>query len=428
MEDKPKDFKSKEIPSILFKRSIYDLSLLNISEPGQSRTVLEPITLKAYYDSKDQLVEVAIINSTAEIPKRVVRALSLCTPFHPSLTRLTIKRGGLTHVLIQEICRLLPHSNLTDVCLDDTFVPQGTYYILLQEASQIKYLSLNRCRISDAVCQKIAANLDFGCSAANSLRVLELVSNNITNLGAVCLGRMLRSNRGLLHLNLAGNKIGDEGGTAILSSLMEFRLTDDEQLEGKRRRFRYLENKQEIYKRCIVELLTKPSKAGTHTGSSGGASHRKSMISKRSHKSKKFFFAGEGDSNLHEMAEQLALGIVGEFVDPFCPECVVVRDGIKYSKGNLVLCSLNMAYNNLGNFSLEKLNNVIIQQQHLIKLPPETGLLRMILDGNPLPATCNELERIGSYFESINGHKATAPKKRPSSTSRKSRSGRSGSR
>ncbi|XP_021191122.3 uncharacterized protein LOC110376836 [Helicoverpa armigera] len=350
------------------------------------------VPIIAYYDVKHRLVELAIIGSTTEVSRKIFHALSLSIPYHSMLTRFTFRRSLTTYLIIYEINRLLPISSITEVCFDDTYVKEGNYYILLENSSQVRYLSLNRCRINDDICKKIFSNLGIGTQASQGLQCLELGSNEITDVGAKYIASVLRVNRYLLHLNLSGNKITDIGFIPILDSLMEFKLTREENMELKRRKLYFLNNKMEVYSRCLAELKYGKSDDLDNAASSG----RKLLMRRLRRKSRKII----AEQSVQDIAEMMAKGIVGVFHDPFSDDNVEYKNCGLYSKGNLVMCYINIAYNQIGYASVQRLAQVLSYQDSIIK-SDDSGLVRITLDGNPIPNDCWELCEIDMYFKKI---------------------------
>ncbi|CAH1636125.1 unnamed protein product [Spodoptera littoralis] len=373
----------------------------------------EVVPITAYYDVKKRLIEVAFLECQVTVSRKIIQAISLSLPYHSALTRFTFRRSGLTDKLIYEINKLLPISNITEVCFDDSHVKEGNYYILLEQFSQLKYLSLNRCCINDDICKKIFTNIHFHAPAGNTLQVLELGSNEITDEGAKFIGTVLRTNRCLLHLNLSGNMITDEGFRPMIETLMKFPLESDEIMAMRRRKFRYLQNKINVYIRCLKDL--KYGRAPTPTPASvddmeSSISGRRSLLKHSHKKHKKISRQSEADR-----AEAMARGIAGDFEDPFAPENLVYKDdNVAYSTGNLILCYLNMAYNNLEFPSLQRIKQVLAYQDDVAKARKETGLIRVILDGNYIPQKCDDMEEIDLYLRKVVILKSWVRKARPS--------------
>ncbi|KAG6458608.1 hypothetical protein O3G_MSEX010962 [Manduca sexta] len=347
---------------------------------------LDAVSLNAIYDARGYLVEVAIINCPFIIHRKVIQAINLCVPFHAFLTKLVIRGHGATSILLHEIGKLLPHSNLTHVCLDDTGVPEGNYYVLLDQTSQLKCLSLNRCNIGDKACKELAVRIDFDGPAYSSLMVLELSSNFITDVGAESLGNTLKMNRRLLHLNLTGNKITDVGAKAILQHLMEFEITGSEVRHSVRRKESYIAEREIVLEKCIEEAIRQKIEV---------LSPNSTIKKSKSTKFKKSQLLNTvEDQSISELAEKMTTEIMGEFDDPFCTENVVKKKIKYFSMGNMVLCSLNLSYNQLEYPSIRMIADVLKYQSHIAKPERATGLLRIIIDGNLIPNSCEEYKAI----------------------------------
>lgn len=361
------------------------------------------IPVKAHYDTRGHLLEVSIIGCPYEIHRKVIQAFSICIPFHSLFTKLTIRRGGLTNPILHEIGKMLPHSNLTDICLDDCNVPDGKYDAIFEQTSQLKYLSLNRCNIDNTTCKALAAKIDVGC-AGSALLVLELGSNLISDRGAKALGESLRRNRRLLHLNLSGNNITDAGVSAMLSHLMEFKMTWDEIVDARQRKLKYTEKKMEVYAQCYEEVL-KRQRSEILAGSgclkkplkSKSLRNEKEDSRKKTKKGAPSVFVEE--KSPADIAVALTMDVVGKFNDPYDENSVVKREEHSHSKGNMVLCSLNLAYNNLSFMSITKIHEVLKYQDRMAKSSGATGLLRVVFEGNYIPTYCVEYDRIGMFLK-----------------------------
>jgi hypothetical protein len=357
------------------------------------------IPITAYYDSHNHLAEISIVNCPVKISRKVIQAISLCLPFHSFLTKLTIRKGGLHSSLLYEIGKMLPHSQITEVCLDDTSVPEGNYYVLLDQVTHLKHLSLSRCNLGDDICKEIFTRINYGRPAQN-LVVLDLSSNSITDLGAKYIGSTLRKNRQLVHINLAGNFITDIGLSLILKHLAEFPLDHEETIERSLKSMEYYRNKMEVYKNCMAQLSNQAKMdempvAGTEKRLSASNRHHRLKKSRRSLKSV------IEELNPTEIAEKMTKEIVGEFVYPYDKENVYKKADSFYCVGNLKLCSLNLAFNNLEFTSLTKMIDVLEYQSSAEKGPQDTGLMRLVLEGNNFPKSSVELEKIGIYLSRV---------------------------
>ncbi|KAI8437452.1 hypothetical protein MSG28_011775 [Choristoneura fumiferana] len=352
----------------------------------------DAIILTATYDHNGRLVEIAFIDCILPLNRQVMKVISLCLPFHAMLTKLTIKEKRLNCGILYEIAKFLPFSNLTDICLDSSYVRQGNYYILLDQTSSLKCLSLSNCNISDIVCREIAERIEFQRPASKNLLVLNLSYNKITDLGAEALGRSLRTNRRLLHLNLCNNKLSAVGAEHILVHLSKFQLTATEVMEMKRQGIEYFQTKAAVIEKCLKQIRLNRLPARSE------ASRRRSQLAKRQ------TLMGEvkGSSD-YENAEMMALGIVGPFEYAFTSQNTVFKDGHRFCIGNFTLCSLNLGYNNLDFFNITKIVDILSYQSSLMH-SRGTGLMRLVIEGNNLPESCTEYTLIKTYLQLVTDH------------------------
>nr|XP_026500125.1 leucine-rich repeat-containing protein 71-like [Vanessa tameamea] len=354
------------------------------------------IPVSTYYNYKGQLVEIAIVNCSFNINTKIIKVINLILPFHTTLHSLKIKRGGLTHAVLYEISKLLPHSNITDVCLDDNYLPEGNYYLLLEKLNSIRNLSLQRCHINDEVCKRIADLLYFAYPASKTLLTLDLASNCINDVGAECLGMMLRQNRTLLYMNISDNKITDVGANYILTHLISFPLTKDEKITKHFKHFKYFTERVEVYNRCKDTILNRLKEEENKENQKYIRRLTKLGREQNIDKMKKLIVHFK-DSSINQEAEKMTTEIVGEFKDVFDDQNIVRENGQTYEIGNLRICYLNIAYNNLGYWSIRKIYDVLKYQNKINKPAECKGLLKIVLEGNNLPESCYELNAI-EYF------------------------------
>lgn len=357
----------------------------------------DEIVVVAVCDAAGRLVELRF-DRCREIPRLLMQIVALCVPYQPLLTRLEVRRAPLEGEALYEIGKFLPLSQLTDVCLDDSPVPQKNYRSLL-EHERLRRLSLARCELDDADCAALAAALAHPLPASRNLAVLSLVSNAIADAGARALAEALRSNRALQHLNLAGNRVGDEGALALFRALREFPLTYEELTTKRRRYISFLRNRREVYLSCLGSLtaarLDRPAEEGARARRRTAPARRKSVASPSP------VSVGSGPSvqdAVAARADAMAAELVGAHADPFALEETAVRDGYLHSLGNTALCFLNLAHNSLGYLSVAALADLLRYQAALVR-KAGPGLLRVVLDGNPLPATCAEYRLIQDLLE-----------------------------
>lgn len=344
---------------------------------------VEPyIPLITKYNTKGFLVELSIYNCQFIIPQRFMKLIAVCLPYNRDLNKLSIRKGGLSQECIYQISELLPLSNITEVCLDDNYVREGNYYVLLEELSSLKILSLCRCSINEVICENIVKGLEPG-RPGHKLQSLSLSSNFIGDIGARQFGHLLRTNRNLLHLNLADNGITNEGATAILRILGEFQLNEREIRKRTQRKIVFMKRKIKAYIKIINEETAKRRRSILSA----------SYIDNTRSKSKKIFSPSKKDkpgktvnqdlpkSNEQKMSDMVA-SMAGQFHDTFDDSNTVRRKNKIYCIGNLSLSYLNLAFNNLDNMILKVIRQLLEYQARLPKPSSCKGLIRLMIDGN----------------------------------------------
>ncbi|XP_072933247.1 uncharacterized protein [Epargyreus clarus] len=372
--------------TIVSQQSEVKTSATSKSEEGEPCDDANALTIIAMYDTYNCLSE--IILSKVKVPRIMMQVMGLLLPYFPNLITLTVRRCRIECYIIYEISKMLELSCITTLCLDESPVVEQNYDMLLCQQSNLRNLSLCRCKINDDACKLIALKLCHGAPAEN-LQVLNLSSNHITDIGAKYLGDALRTNRRLRYLNLADNRIGDDGAAHVLNVLMEFPLTHDEVVNKRLRYIKYLKCKQALYLRYLNECATK-------------SFDEISMYSRKSTPKRKKPTRKDKDSfrysdeDIKGKAEMLAAEILGNFIDPFDSTSIRLRNNYYYCLGNMVLSYLNMSYNNLSYLSIKKLQNVLMYQS-VAKKPNQSGLVKAVIDGNNLPM-CKELVFINELF------------------------------
>lgn len=129
--------------------------MTNVAPPGYCKTVtnsrssqdtgdpelgnMTTITIIAMY-SADNLVEIKF-DKIKQIPAMILKIIGLLLQFHVNLSSISIN-SGLDHLCLYELSKLVPISNITDICLDGTYLRQANYFLLLEKESRIKQLSL----------------------------------------------------------------------------------------------------------------------------------------------------------------------------------------------------------------------------------------------------------------------------------------------
>lgn len=313
--------------------------------------------------------------------------------FYPSLTNITIT-NGLDYYGIYEISKLLNISRITEVCLGHLNIKNAHYQLLLTQTSNLNNLSLSRCTITNEIVENIMSHLTYPLPASKTLIALNLSCNLITDRGVRFIGKALRSNRCLQYLNLAGNKITDEGASFLFDSLLKFPLTDNEENERIKSYVQYCKLKVPLMTQFFTE-----SNSQTHTNTES-----KKKISKKPRKD-------DGSSNTvhimgdttglteYQKARTFAESILGKYQHPYHKSKIVLENGIHYCLGNNTLCYLNLAYNNLMIHSIRKLLYILDYQRNSGCTP--RGLIRVVIEGNPLPTNCAELHDLNYVLETL---------------------------
>ncbi|KAL0868375.1 hypothetical protein ABMA27_007890 [Loxostege sticticalis] len=349
------------------------------------------INMTVYYDNTNNLSEIYLARLRTRFPRALMQIIGYLAPSFERLTKITIQSCRIDSYIIYELAKTVNMSSITDICLDGSPVSAGNYFILLDHPqTRIKYLSLCRCNINDEVCIRIATRLHHMCPAERTLLLLNLSSNQITDEGAKCLGQALRTNRRLRYLNLADNRIGDDGASFIFNSLIEFRLTYDETMGKRRRRLEYLKAKNLCIMKFMNESIVKSSDELSQYSRKEKAKRKSKGSIKKEHVKKDKMM---GEPTTMTKAELIANDILGPFVDPFCPLDTKAKDGFSYCLGNMVLCYLNLSYNRLAYLSIKKLLDVL-QYQKYVKRISQTGLVKVVIEGNDIPMSCVEYQKI----------------------------------
>ncbi|XP_045779747.1 uncharacterized protein LOC123877236 [Maniola jurtina] len=353
------------------------------------------IKILAYCDLFGNLVELKF-DKNKQLPCLIFKIMALIIKYQTYLTRITIN-GGMDMQTIYEMDKFLYFTNITEICFDNSFFPEANYDLLFEGRNKIRYISLSRCKIDDAVVENIAKKLAYPLPASKFLTALILSSNRITDRGVVPLAKALRSNRQLSYISLADNSLTDDGVGLILDSLTEFLLTEEEVIDARSRYMYYLKEKNVMVKSMIKEL-----RAGEFdkTVAKRKASKPVTASSKKKKLEKESSLKSLGDSrsnpNLDYLFYDKAVNIVeerlGEFNDPFSSSNTSVKDGMKYCYGNNAVCYLNLAYNSISYISLKKLSNVLMSQKLFDRKP--RGLVNICVEGNNLPVSCKELSQI----------------------------------
>ncbi|XP_039760352.1 leucine-rich repeat-containing protein 71-like [Pararge aegeria] len=379
------------VPPELDVKSSTRTGLLASTDSVSSERV-NAINVTMVYDNYNTLMEI-LITKVMDVPRALLRIISLLLPYYRNLTRITICKCGINMYSIYELSKVLCASTITEVCLDGSPV-LGADYTMLLETTKLRYLSLSKCNIQDDTCKLIAVKLQNMCCAQNLL-LLNLSTNRITDEGAKHISNALRTNRHLRYLDLSDNHITDCGAGQILDVLIEFPLTYDEMMGMRRRRFEYLKRRNELHEKYLAHIHNRPFDELSQFSRKSGQQKRKktsltTLRSKGSARRDKELTSSTDDEHIKTKAEMLTAEVLGPFEDPFHPKTIKRIEGYVYSVGNMTLAYLNLAYNNLSYMCIKKLLSVIKHQNNY----KNKGLVKVVLDGNNLPISCPELAQI----------------------------------
>ncbi|OWR51839.1 hypothetical protein KGM_207326 [Danaus plexippus plexippus] len=380
----------KPRPSFVLQQD--DTSKASISNSNNTSNLSEDysfhvntITVTVLYDNFNTLTEILITNRK-EVPMVLMKVIRILVPFYKNLTKITISNCKIDMYIIYELSKILQRSTIDSVCLDGSAMPLGDFTMLLK-TSNLTNLSLCRCSIDDIACELIASMLH--CSApADNLLLLNLSSNQITDVGVKYIANALRTNIRLRYLNLADNHIDDEGAGYILDVLIEFPLLYDEIMKMKTNRLKYLKLKNALYIKYLSEYCNRSMDDLSETHSTSKKKKPKTTAKRDKNK-------GQGWTNEESVkirAEIMTAEMLGPYTAPFSPDTIKYNNQYYYSFGNDTLQYLNLAYNNLSYLSLKKLNKVVIYQKTLTS--GNRGLTKVVMDGNNLPISCSEIDNI----------------------------------
>lgn len=350
------------------------------------------VNVVAEYDCNNNLRHLKFINNP-QIPQGVLQIVNMILHFHPHLRAVTLRRG-LDKQLLSQLCQTQALANITELCIEQCYLKEGCYYVLLETQKNLKYLSLPRCSIDDDVLEAISARLLPPYKASSKLVALDLSSNRITDEGAKSLAEVLRINRRLSYLSLMNNMIGDEGATALLDTLTLFPLRPEECTDAMLRRAQFLAYKSALIVRGIAdvkaeELIKRKTLKRLHSSPRFRTSPKskdsdKDISRKRSADRSSDRSSVTLSGGVYEKTKSSIDLMVGDFRHAYSEKNTVRKTDGLYCRGNDTLNYLNLAYNNLSAVALRQLVKVVVAQ----RVTMSGGLICVNLDGNPMPLDC----------------------------------------
>lgn len=437
---KRKESSTKEEPVSSKKSASRKVTVRTVeSEPSPNATIIT-----ARYDKFNRLIEL-VMNKTNLRIRQIMQVIALLAPYCDSLGKIVIQRCHVNAYVIYDLSKMLPLTAITEICLDESPLPEANYAILLNaEGNVLKHLSIARCLINDVVCEQIASKLRYNMIAGKQLLTLNLSSNHITDEGAKFLADALRTNRRLRYLNLANNFITDTGFNQILDTLTEFPLTPAEITQKKACCVEYLKKRLAFFmdqlhftglhslpdhtgnSRASKIIMNKsdaivPAKSSGKIPPQYSADRIKSRteipeikkVKAQSRDIEKVNSAKSATtySKQSETEKPKDFSSLYDCMGPFNPDHLVYKDGWTYSKGNLELSYLNVGYNDLTLIGMRKLLTVFTYQSE-VRQPGQTGLININIEGNLLPSDCPEIRAINNVLANIlTGTRSSTSKK-----------------
>lgn len=163
-----------------------------------------------------------------KIEEPVLSVLKQCVL--EKLTTVNLWNTGLTektfHMFVEFLCAL---PAINSVTVEGNPIPDSEPFAdLLTKDIAIQHLSLRNNQITDIGAAKIGKALGPPDQPPRELLNLNLAFNRISDDGAKEIAKGLRMNRLLVSLSLASNKISDQGAEEFAHSLNTFCLTHDE--------------------------------------------------------------------------------------------------------------------------------------------------------------------------------------------------------
>nr|XP_050858038.1 leucine-rich repeat-containing protein 71-like [Vespula vulgaris] len=333
-------------------------------------------------DRSPKFVEVSIC---------ILDALYLTLKKYRTLTVLRLPNCGINaYGIIQIYSMLMDFNCLRDLNLDGNPNVQENYHLLCKSVGNLSYLSLQFCKITDEGVKKIAEELQYADPPNEpKLLALNLGNNRIGDLGALEIGRMLRTNRSVQSLILTGNRICDDGAALIIQELNMSKLTHNEIVDLRRRRFDALISQEKKLIDLNKTNENKVSKVVEDLPNLEISQTRKnSKVLKKSNKSKKLSLSNssskitvqENSKNVSQLPT-LRKDSPIEIDHPFGKESTATGGVIRIS-GNFVLKHLNISFNHLSGAIIKQLLACLLYQTYMMMSDTSKGLLYVRIEGN----------------------------------------------
>ncbi|XP_014240011.1 leucine-rich repeat-containing protein 71-like isoform X1 [Cimex lectularius] len=338
-------------------------------------------------------VDVRGILISSQITKAVC---SLCAAFD-SLKVLRLINCNLKAESIFLLSSLLGDTKVSYLYLDKNPIADQNYHIILKSNFVLQHLSLRMCRIDKKGAMNLASVLMYSNPEHQRLLSLNLNGNLIDCTGIEELARALRWNRKLLYLSLAGNRIADKGAKALAEILLPFQLTYEELVFRAQR----ISDRLKLVRKTMMEqsqttaFKKKKSSFGIDNLNETVMSQKRTEVTESISYFIQLIRIADDTTPLDEhplMAE------VEEYDDEY------------WNKGNDILSSLNLSYNQITSEGLTYFFEVAKYQDRFFT--SKNGLTRFLYDGNPVADTDGYLLKgLKSYFSGQKHTSGTKPRR-----------------
>ncbi|XP_058474535.1 leucine-rich repeat-containing protein 71 isoform X2 [Solea solea] len=364
--------------------------------------------LKVELENDDLLSVKSIKISGRKVDEQVVGVLQKTLPLFRQLQRLQFWQAGLTDGMVISLTNTMSlSSSLRVVILEGNPLPQQSFHCLLSEGSTLTHLSLRNNRIGDDCARLIGSALSTTRSSNKNLMSLCLAFNRIGDAGAAHIAQGLRFNHTLLFLSLANNWIEESGAANLAKILGNFALKHEEVVERRKLLLERIESGSlsslgtDSALPNADELLKTPSSTSLNA-SKGEKKSSKKRASRKEEKSankeklrssrkasgvkalqSKSRKTGDKEKLQSEVQSCASLTEVDsvESGNPLLDPALQHRCGQLFLPGNKTLVSLNLAGNRITEKALPLFKTALEMQK-------EGGLLRLCLQRNCFSENC----------------------------------------
>lgn len=341
-----------------------------------------------------------------KINNEVIAVMQRCVL--DKLTTLNLWNAGMTEDTFNKLAEFM-HATPTvqTVAIEGNAIPDSEPFADLIGKS-IRHLSLRNNEITDMGAKKIGEALGSPHRVPPDLENLNLAFNRISDEGAIAIANGLRMNRSLVSLSLASNRISDRGAKALADCLNTFLLSHEE----------VVARRKMMSHRVVIPRTasSQGSKRGARSGSNRGLQVDKNRLgtreksktgekpTKRQDKVKKDTYKTPPKTpTTTARAKANKSGGRGRLLDagdttspdlsdqshPLLGRGVESLEGKIWMPGCNTLLSLNLARNRIGSEGLKCLLRSIRRQESYVESEDlayvTPGLLKLSLNKNVVP-------------------------------------------